>query len=103
MTITQSPGAIDNMGTWKAQPTITIRGSGDFSVLLGQYHMDFQGIEGGIIVDCEAQECFSLDESILMNDRVSMDDYPMLLPGVNHIQWTGAIESITVRRRCRDE
>ena len=102
--ITASPGEIENPGTWQAQPIIAIVGNGDFSIMLGQYQMDFEGIEGGIIVDCENEECMSLDGAELLNDRVNMDEYPRLAPGANYIQWdgTGRIESITVRRRCRD-
>ena len=103
--VTASPGEIDNPGTAYSQPIITVRGSGDFSVILGQYQMDFEGIADGVIVDCELEECFSLDEAEQLNDRVSMEEYPKLQPGANYIQWngTGVVESITVRRRCRDE
>lgn len=105
VTITASPGEIDNPGTAQSQPIITIRGSGEFSVMLGQYHMVFRDITDGIIVDCELEECFSLDRAELLNGKAEMDEYPRLLPGANYIQWsgTGTIESITVRRRCRDE
>ncbi len=104
VTVTASPAEIENPGTWRSQPVITIRGSGDFSVLLGQYQMDFEDIEGGIVVDCELEECLSLDGAELLNSRANMDEYPRLMPGANYIQWsgTGTIESITVRRRCRD-
>lgn len=102
VTLGESPGEIDNPGTWNADPVITIRGTGDISVILGQYRMDFEGLEDGIIVDCELQECFSLDRATLMNSFAEMDEYPKLVPGANYIQWTGSVESISVRRRCRD-
>ena len=102
VTITESPGEIENPGTREAEPEITIQGSGDISVILGEYQMDFEGLTDGIIVDCEAQECFSLDKATLMNSYADIAEFPKLTPGVNYIQWTGAVSSITVRRRCRD-
>lgn len=101
--VTATPGEIDNPGTWKAEPEITIRGSGDISVTLGQYQMGFEGLADGIIVDCEMEECFSLDKSQLMNSYADIEEFPRLQPGANYIQWTGNVESVTVRRRCRDE
>jgi phage-related protein len=100
--VTETPGQIENPGTQYSEPVVTIRGSGDISVLLGQYQMDFEGLTDGIIVDCALEECFSLDRSELMNRYASMDEFPRLMPGVNFVQWTGTVESIHVERRCRD-
>ena len=100
--VTESPGRIDNPGTQYSEPVITIRATGDITVLLGQYQMDFEGLTDGIIVDCALEECFSLDRAELMNRHPSMDEFPRLLPGANFVQWMGAVESIRVERRCRD-
>ena len=103
--ITSSPGQVDNPGTQRSLPVITIRASGTISVLFGLYQMDFEELTDGIIVDCEMQECFNLDRSELMNSYANMDDFPTLEPGVNYVQWsgTGSVQSITVERRCRDK
>lgn len=105
VTVLFSPGEIQNPGTWYSEPVITIRASGDISVLLGQYQMDFEGLTDGIIVDCELQECFTLDRTQLMNAYADIEEFPRLTPGANFIQWsgTGVVESITVERRCRDK
>lgn len=100
--ITERPGVVDNPGTQRSAPVITIRASGDFMVIIGKYQMDFEGVSEGIIVDCDLQECFSLDRMALMNQNASMDDFPMLEPGENDVEWIGSVESITVERRCRD-
>lgn len=102
VTITQSLSDIYNPGTWDSEPEITIRASGNVSVILGQYQMDFEGLSDGIIVDCEAQECYSLDKAVLMNSFADIEEFPKLKPGMNAVQWTGSVSSITVRRRCRD-
>ncbi len=103
--LSSSPGEVYNPGTQRSQPVITIRANGDVSVLFGMNQMDFEGLTDGIIVDCEMMECFSLDRSELMNGYAAMDDFPVLEPGFNYVQWsgTGSVESITVERRCRDK
>lgn len=104
VTILFSPAQIDNPGTWRSDPVITIRARGDISVILGMYQMDFEGLTDGIIVDCELQECFSLDRAELMNTHADIEEFPRLAPGENDVQWmgTGSVESIVVERRCRD-
>ena len=102
VTVAQSGASIQNPGAAEAEPEITIRGSGDISIMIGQYQMDFESLTDGIVVDCELQECFSLDKAQLMNSYADIEEFPKLSPGANYIQWSGAVESITVRRRCRD-
>lgn len=101
--ITASPAQIDNAGTQRSAPVITIKGTGDFTVMIGMYQMDFEGITEGIIVDCELQECFSLNRLELMNAYASMEDFPMLEPGRNYIQWSGSVSEIAIEKRCRDK
>lgn len=102
LVITESLSGIDNPGTWECEPEITIRASGDVSIMIGQYQMDFEGLTDGIIVDCEAQECYSLDRAQLMNGYADIEEFPRLQPGSNDIQWTGTVSAVSVRRRCRD-
>jgi phage-related protein len=106
--LTASPATVANPGTAAARPVITIEGSGDISVLIGQSRMDFEGLTDGIVVDCEMLECFSLDGATLMNAHADLSDletpdgFPQLLPGGNGVQWTGAVTKISIDGRWRD-
>ena len=104
LSIITSPGLIENPGTIRSAPIITIKGTGNVSVMLGQYQMDFEDLTDGIIVDCEAEECFSLDGAQLLNGLVDMDEFPKLMPGANYVQWLGegTITEMLIDRRCRD-
>lgn len=102
-TMTASPAEISNPGTAPSLPLITIKGSGDISVMVGLYQMDFEGLTDGIIVDSALEECFSLDYSALMNRSAEMDEFPRLNPGVNYVQWLGSVTSIEIEMRCRDK
>lgn len=100
--VTSSTAILTNPGTAASCPRITIKGSGDVVVLLGEYQMDFEGLTDGVIVDGELMDCLSLDESQLLNGVASMDEFPKLKPGANGLSWTGDVTSVTVEMRCRD-
>lgn len=97
-------GTITNPGTVYSLPKITIVGSGDFSLSINTQTMFFTDISGGVVLDCELQDAFVLDESTLCNDNVS-GAFFRLEPGANMIGWVledGAdIESVTIEPRWR--
>lgn len=92
-------GSISNPGTASSSPKITIEGTGDMVVLIGSYRVDISG--GGLIVDSEKKDCFELDGATLANSRVTMDEFPLLVPGANTISWTGSVSKITIDGRWR--
>lgn len=102
-TITATPYTVNNTGTAPSRPRLTIYGNGDVSVMIGtEYFLQFEGLSGGVIVDCEMQECMSLDETQLLNSIATIDEFPTLKPGRNAVSWTGSVTRIIVEKRCRD-
>lgn len=99
--LTESGGNVTNPGTVASEPKITIEGSGDFVVFVNAQMMTFTGISGGIIVDSEAGDCFSLDMSELLNNNADFDEFPLLAVGANVISWTGTVTKVTIRPRTR--
>lgn len=99
-----APTTLINPGTVYSLPKITIRGSGDFSLSINTQTMFFTDISGGVVLDCELQDAFVLDESVLYNDNVS-GAFFRLQPGANMVGWVledGAdIESVTIEPRWR--
>ena len=95
------PGVIENPGTAPAQPRLMIEGSGSFVVTVNGCMMEFEGVEGGIVVDCGQMDCLSLDGAQLLNGCVGMAEFPVLRPGQNSVSWTGNVEKITVEPRWR--
>ena len=95
---------ITNPGNVEAAPRLIIEGSGEFSLTIGLTEMTFRNVGSGIIVDCEMEECFNLEESLLVNDLVEIgdDEFPKLKAGANMIRWAGDIEKVTVVPRWRN-
>lgn len=96
-----SGGHIDNPASAPSAPRITITGTGDMQVMIGQYVMEFDAVSGGVIVDSEIMRLMNMDgiTNALEHD---IDEFPLLEPGENFIQWSGNISSITIEPRWRD-
>lgn len=88
--IAASGATINNPGTAYARPEITIQGSGDVTIIVNGYQIDIDGLETGAVIDCELMECFNADKSQLINQKFTMDDFPVLQPGANIITWSAA-------------
>ena len=96
-------GKLHNPGTVFSQPKVTITGTGDFSVTIGNETLYFVGITGGIIIDSELMDALSLDGSTLMNDHMSGTPWS-IQPGANDVSWsidTGSITNIKILPRWR--
>lgn len=98
ITLTEK-GAIVNPGTAQSLPRITIEGTGDMLVWIGGRMLDIQG--GSVVVDSEMQDCFEADGVTLANNRVTMDDFPVIPAGECAVSWTGEVERVTVEGRWR--
>ncbi len=94
-----APGVIENPGNTWSLPRITVEGSGDMTVYVGAYQIDISG--GSVIVDSEMMDCFEPDGITLANHRVTMDEFPRLLPMGNAVSWTGDVTKVTVEGRWR--
>ena len=106
--ITGTPYTIRNPGTAKCRPRITVEGSGDVMIMLTdlqsgeEWMLEFEGLEDGVAVDCDMEECMSIDGTKLLNSIATFDDFPELPSGNTAISWTGNVSKVTVEKRCRD-
>jgi len=94
---------IRGRGTAQAKPIISVRGTGNVTLMVGRQTVLIDGLNGELTLDCEAKMAYSGTES--MNDRVSIVDgqWPLLDPSVTSINWTGSVTEVyvTPRWRCR--
>lgn len=102
VTITATGSTIENPCAIFSQPEIKVNCTGTFSLIVNGYQIDSETLTDGVILDCELQECFSLDKTESRNSYIAMDEYPRLDPGINIITWTGAISSLEISPRWRD-
>lgn len=94
-------GTVNNPGTAPAQPKLRIEGDGDISVSIGGQWMAFEGVSGGVVVDCRLMEVFDLTETRLLNGIAQMDEFPTLQPGANLISWSGDVARVVITPRWR--
>ena len=92
-------GVISNPGTAYSEPRITIRGSGELVVYVGEYMIGATG--AGFIVDSDTMDCYELDGVTLANGRVTLDEFPVIPPGGAAISWAGGVTSVTIDGRWR--
>ncbi len=90
---------VTNPGTAHSQPRITIEGSGDMVVNIGEYTIETSG--AGIIVDSEEMNCYELNGVTLANQRVIMDEYPVIPAGGAVVSWAGGVTRVTIEGRWR--
>lgn len=96
--------SVINPGNVESAPRLILEGNGEFSLMIGLTQLTFRDVDDGIIVDCDAEECFNLEQSLLANDKVEIGDdtFPKLLAGGNMISWSGDISKITIIPRWRN-
>lgn len=96
--------AVMNPGNVESEPRFIIEGSGEFTLTIGLTMITFKNVEDGVILDCEMQECFNLEESLLVNDWVEIgdDEFPKLNAGATMISWSGDVTKITILPRWRN-
>lgn len=95
-----SAGYAINPCTASSLPRIKVTASGAFSIYIGAFSADVSG--GSVIIDSELVDCFAADGVTLANSRVTMDEFPQLLPGGNAISWDGSVTSVEIQGRWRD-
>lgn len=96
-------GSIVNPGA-KSLPRITIAGSGDVALLVGTQLVEIEGMEDGIIIDSEQKDAINFSDGLtLENEKIALDEFPVLNPGANMISWTGegTITSLSILPRWR--
>ena len=96
--------SVQNPGNTESEPRLIIEGTGEFTLTIGLTLITFKNVEGGVILDCEMQECFNLEESLLVNDWVEIgdDEFPKLNAGATMISWSGDVTKITIIPRWRN-
>ena len=101
LTLTASPGSINNPGTVGATPYITVVGSGDIDLTVGTRTIHIAGLASQITIDTDTG--YALDGSDAdLTDTVTFDAYPWTIPpGVSAVSWTETVTSVTITRPWR--
>lgn len=83
-------GSFSINGTENSNPTITVTGTGTLTL----NGINVQFLETGITLDCENMEAYANVTS--KNDKVILDEFPYLSPGINNLTIPNTITSVTI-------
>ena len=94
---------VSNDGNYFAKPIITIEGEGTVALsvndtVICQY--TFPEGENTVILDSEKQDAYLYIIDNLRN-RQMVGEFPILQKGLNVIAWSGAVESVRIKRYSR--
>lgn len=90
-----SEATINNDGHFPIYPKITIKGSGDISVVTNGDVFQVKNVVSKVVIDSELMVCVDSDGVVLKN----YGNYPELAKGKNVISTSGTITSITTTYR----
>lgn len=92
-----SPGRIFN-DYMTSLPLITVYGTGDGTVAVGDSIVQIIGQKDVIVLDCEMQNAYHEVDGVKdnRNSYISAAKFPCLHPGSNVIGWTGGVERLEI-------
>lgn len=93
-----SSGMVTNPSTIPSEPIITLTGVGEITLIVGMTIVELSDLNGTITIDSTLQEAYQGMTS--MNGCMS-GEFPLLLPGVNMITWSGDVSSIVIQPNWR--
>jgi phage-related protein len=103
-TVLVNGGSLVNPGNVDAEPVITLTGSGDVTLTIGDKSVDIAlpSTATTIIIDVPAGFAYSADGTVNMTGLLSIDDWPLTIPpGTSAVAWTGTVSSASILRNWR--
>lgn len=94
-----APTLLRNRGTVFSEPTLTLYGSGDIVLTIGDKAFPLKGVDGFITIDSVRMEVYKGEES--RNSSFGAAAFPRLGVGENPIRWTGNVEKIVIEPKWR--
>lgn len=96
---------ITNPGTWPSAPLLTVNGTGDGTLMIGNETLIFNDLIGYIIVDCEAKIAYtggtSAADPMMLATQHLTGEWPVIQPGASFVSFTGGIKSVVITPRWR--
>ena len=98
-TITKTaPFSLFNIGTFEAEPIITIFGNGNITLYVNNKSIYLKEITDKIIIDSEMKNAYN--NSVSLNYKMS-GDFPILSLGENNISWVGDVIKLEIQPNWR--
>ena len=97
-TLTTSTSLLNNPGSVYSEPTITVYGSGEITLMVGTQIVELTDIEDSITLNTSLMEAYK--GNLSMNSCMS-GEFPVLNPGANAISWSGNVTKVEVQPNWR--
>ena len=98
-TITKTaPFSLFNIGTFEAEPIITIFGNGNITLYVNNKSIYLKEITDKIIIDSEMKNAYN--NSVSLNYKMS-GDFPTLSLGENNFSWIGNVTKLEIQPNWR--
>lgn len=98
--VTASGQFISNPGNRDAEPVIELTGSGEVTLMVGQFISTLQLGDGGtLVVDVPAGMVTAGGEIV---ENGLEGDWPILQPGANAVSWNGEVTNLMITVNARD-
>lgn len=89
----ENGGSITNPTIFRALPLITVYGTGDGDLTIGDTTVTLTDLDSEIYLDCDLQDAYiGLDSA---NSKMA-GEFPTLAPGANAVAWTGDITGVDI-------
>lgn len=100
-------GRVVNPSVIPSQPRITVYGTGDVILVTGGTVVGLTGLTDGIILDSELVDALDLEETQLVNEKVT-GEFPVFGAGATNISWEadpagegGSVTKVVIEPRWR--
>ncbi|MDR5047300.1 phage tail protein [Bacillus thuringiensis] len=93
-----TPGSIYNPGTMESTPMLFVAGNGTIRIFINDVSFQIKDVNGSVVIDSELLEAYS--GTVSMNDKM-IGGFPEFQIGENKIEWSGAIQFISIQPRWR--
>jgi len=93
-------GNVFNPGHVSSRPKITVTGSGNIVLTVGDKETSITGLSSAVVIDSDLGMAINTDEDTNLSSIIS-GEWPELEPGANAVNWTGTVTSVVIQPRWR--
>lgn len=92
-------GQVVNQGTVFAEPVITVEGTGEIDLTIGEVILGISGLASSITIDVPQRLAYQ--EGVNLTGSLTGDEWPTLPVGTTSVSWTGSITRLTITPNWR--
>lgn len=96
-----NPFTMVNIGTDIALPLITVKGTGNIVIQVGDVRVTLDDVGNSAVIDSEGKEAYAGGVGNQIGVTLNDKDWPVLGLGETRIRWAGDVKSVTVDPRWR--